>query len=140
MYEQEHHEPMSTAAAAQMLSTMLYFKRFFPYGVWCILAGLDKNGNGCVYNYDPVGHCQMSKYYAQGSSGQLLQPLLDNQIGFKNMLKIKDSDNSLENTLDIIKDVFISAAERDIFTGDAITINIIQADGLEEDVFQLRKD
>jgi 20S proteasome subunit beta 6 len=35
---------MSTPAVAQMLSTMLYGKRFFPYFVWNTLGGLDENG------------------------------------------------------------------------------------------------
>lgn len=35
---------MSAPALAQMLSTMLYGKRFFPYFVWNTLGGLDENG------------------------------------------------------------------------------------------------
>jgi 20S proteasome subunit beta 6 len=35
---------MSAPALAQMLSTILYSKRFFPYYVWNILGGLDENG------------------------------------------------------------------------------------------------
>lgn len=71
---------MSTDAVAQMLSTMLYYKRFFPYYVSNVLAGLDGDGNGVVYSYDPVGHCEKSTFQAGGSSGALLQPLLDNQV------------------------------------------------------------
>jgi len=71
---------MSIAAVAQMLSTMLYNKRFFPYYVSNVLAGLDENGDGVVYSYDPVGHCEMSTFHAGGSAGALIQPLLDNQV------------------------------------------------------------
>ena len=80
MYKHEHHKTMSTPATAQMLSTMLYHKRFFPYYISNILAGLDENGKGCVYSYDPVGHCEKDTFKAGGSSGALLQPLLDNQV------------------------------------------------------------
>lgn len=71
---------MSTPATAQMLSTMLYYKRFFPYYVSNILAGLDTEGKGVVYRYDPVGHTELAPYVAGGSAGALLQPLLDNQV------------------------------------------------------------
>lgn len=140
MYEHEHNKTMSTTATAQMLSTMLYYKRFFPYYIANILVGLDKNGKGIVYSYDPIGHCEKAEYRAGGSAGALLQPLLDNQIGLKNMLHVKNVPLSLERAIAVLKDVFISAAERDIYTGDSIVINIITKDGIEEDRFELRKD
>lgn len=80
MYLHEHNKEMSTPALAQMLSTMLYYKRFFPYYVSNILAGLESDGSGWVYSYDPIGNMQRSKFCAGGSSGALLQPLLDNQV------------------------------------------------------------
>ena len=46
----------------------------------------------------------------------------------------------LNKALSIIKDVFISAAERDIYTGDGIIINIITSSGVKEEKFDLRKD
>lgn len=140
MYAHEHNKAMSTPAAAQMLSVMLYYKRFFPYYISNILVGLDNEGKGCVYSYDPIGHCEKSTYQAGGSAGALLQPLLDNQIGLKNMQNVNDAPLSLEKALGIVKDVFISAAERDIYTGDSIIINIITKDGIKEEKFELRKD
>lgn len=80
MYLYEHNKEMSTSAVAQMLSIMLYYKRFFPYYVSNILAGLDANGKGIVCSYDPIGHYEFSRYRAGGSAGALLQPLLDNQV------------------------------------------------------------
>lgn len=89
MYKHEHQKEMSTPATAQMLSTMLYYKRFFPYYVSNILAGLDENGKGCIYSYDPIGHCEKTTYRAGGSAGALLQPLLDNQVYTLNYFKHK---------------------------------------------------
>lgn len=140
MYEQEHNKIMSTPAAAQMLSTVLYYKRFFPYYISNMLVGIDNEGKGCVFSYDPIGHCEKSTYRAGGSAGALLQPLLDNQIGLKNMENVKNDPIPLERALAILKDVFISAAERDIYTGDSIYINIITKDGIKADTFALRKD
>lgn len=140
MYQHEHQKPMSTPATAQMLSTMLYYKRFFPYYIANILVGLDTEGKGCVYSYDPIGHCERSNYRAGGSAGALLQPLLDNQIGLKNMQNVIKAPVSMQRALSVLKDVFISAAERDIYTGDGIIINIINKDGIQEERFELRKD
>ncbi|XP_046389645.1 proteasome subunit beta type-1 [Ischnura elegans] len=140
MYLHEHHKQMSTPAVAQMLSTMLYYKRFFPYYISNILAGLDVDGKGCVYSYDPIGHCERTTYRAGGSAGALLQPLLDNQIGLKNMENVSSDPIPLDRALAVLKDVFISAAERDIYTGDSIFINIITKDGIKEEKFMLRQD
>lgn len=80
MYYHDNNKTMSTPAVSQMLSTLLYYKRFLPYYVSNVLAGLDTEGKGCVYSYDPIGHCERSMFKAGGSSGALLQPLLDNQV------------------------------------------------------------
>lgn len=141
MYEHTHLKTMSTDAVAQMLSILMYNKRFFPYYVSNVLAGLDNEGKGVVYSYDPIGHCERTTYRAGGSAGALLQPVLDNQIGFKNMqLEGGIPKVSKERAVAIATDTFISAAERDIYTGDAVLINIITKDGIEVKEVQLRKD
>ncbi|XP_065205190.1 proteasome subunit beta type-1 [Planococcus citri] len=140
MYLHEHNKEMTTPALAQMLSTMLYYKRFFPYYVSNILAGLESDGSGWVYSYDPIGNMERSKFSAGGSSGALLQPLLDNQLGFKNMENVDDRSISLEKALAVVRDVFISAAERDIYTGDKIHVTVITKEGIKEDTLELRKD
>ena len=48
MYEHEHNCKMSTSAIASMLSTMLYYKRFFPYYAYNIIGGLDENGKDLI--------------------------------------------------------------------------------------------
>uniref|UniRef100_T1J791 Proteasome subunit beta n=1 Tax=Strigamia maritima TaxID=126957 RepID=T1J791_STRMM len=140
MYEHEHHKVMNTPAVAQLVSVMLYYKRFFPYFVSNIVAGLDENGAGCVYSFDPVGHCERELFRAGGSSSALLQPLLDNQIAFKNMENVAHVPVTLDNAVKIIRDTFISAAERDIYTGDGIIMNVISENGVQSEKFPLRKD
>lgn len=99
---------MSCPAVAQLLSILLYNRRFFPFYTYNILAGLDKEGmfshtlpvytlsktlscldvmlflfflgKGCVYSFDPVGSYERETYRAGGSAASMLQPLLDNQV------------------------------------------------------------
>lgn len=82
MYEHDHNKKMSSKAIAAMLSTMLYYRRFFPYYVYNIIGGLDEEGKGCVYSFDPVGSYEREVFRAGGSAGAILQPLLDNQVGY----------------------------------------------------------
>merc|ERR1719186_609064 len=140
-YYHTHNTRMATPAVAQMTSTMLYHKRFFPYYISNILAGLDNEGKGVVYSYDPVGHCEKNMYRAGGSACTLLQPLLDNQVGKKNMAGVdKTVKISMEDAISIIHDVFISAAEREIHTGDGLCFNIITKDGIRVETLPLRRD
>ena len=140
MYTQDHNKIITTPALAQLISNMLYNKRFFPYYISNIIGGLDEKGNGVLYSYDPVGSCERNAYRAGGSSAALIQPLLDNQIGLKNQTGVQHKDLSIEQATKIIKDVFISAAERDIYVGDSIDIRIITKDGIQKDTFRLRRD
>ncbi|XP_053689313.1 proteasome subunit beta type-1 [Sabethes cyaneus] len=140
MYKDQHQKNMTTPAVAQMLSILMYNRRFFPYYVSNILAGLDDEGKGVIYSYDPIGHCEKNTYRSGGSAGPLLQPVLDNQIGQKNMVNVDPKPVQLDKAISIIKDAFISATERDIYTGDSVVINIITKNGIKEEIVQLRKD
>lgn len=140
MYKHSNNKTMTSNAIAAMLSTILYGRRFFPYYVYNIIGGLDEEGKGAVYSFDPVGSYQRDTYKAGGSASAMLQPLLDNQIGFKNMEGVQQVPLSRDKAIQLVKDVFISAAERDVYTGDALQICLITKDGIQEEMMPLRKD
>ena len=43
-YQHNHKKSMSVAAAAQLVGNTLYYKRFFPYYSFTLVAGLDTEG------------------------------------------------------------------------------------------------
>ena len=47
---------------------------------------------------------------------------------------------TLEKALHIAKDAFISATERDIYTGDCIEITILTKDGVKRETMSLKED
>lgn len=142
MYQYEHGRPMDVRAAAQFVSIQLYNKRFFPYYVSTLVAGLDADGNGIVFHYDPVGSMEELKYSTTGSSSALLLPFLDHQVGEKNIkpeLK-RTQPLNLQEAVKIVKDCFISASERDIYCGDGIDLQIITPQGITHESVSLRRD
>ncbi|RKF83624.1 Proteasome subunit beta type-6 [Golovinomyces cichoracearum] len=151
MYRYQHGKPMSVKACAQRLSTILYSKRFFPYYVTAILGGLDENGRGAIYSYDPVGSYEREQCRAAGAAASLIMPFLDNQVNFKNQyipgsgvghdLVEREKVSLPENeVLDLVKDAFDGAVERHIEVGDGLQIMVITKNGIKEIYKELKKD
>ena len=142
---------MPLRAIARLIQTMLYAQRFFPYYVYAILAGLDEEGKGAVYSYDPVGSYEREQARAGGAAASLIVPFLDNQVNFKNQyipgsgtghdLKERPREPLPRNEVEIlVKDAFDSAVERHIEVGDGLQMMIITKDGIEEKILPLKKD
>lgn len=151
MYKYQHGKPISVKACAQRLSTILYSKRFFPYYVHAILGGLDEDGTGALYSYDPVGSYEREQCRAAGAAASLIMPFLDNQVNYKNQY-IPDSGVghelqprgfealSEEHVVGLVKDAFTSATERHIEVGDGLQMLIIKKDGIHESYTPLKRD
>ena len=144
-YEHKHGGMILPHAVAQDLANTLYGRRFFPYYTWNVLAGLDQEGVGVVYTYDPVGNYERVRVSGTGSGESLIQPLLDNQLERQHQsLGAKPPplhiDLELDDAIDLVKDAFVSAGERDIRTGDAVEICVITAAGVKIESFPLNID
>jgi len=144
MYTHAHGKPMSCVAMAQLLSNTLYNKRFFPYYAFNICAGLDEAGKGAVFTYDAIGSYERTGYSCQGSGQALIMPVLDNQLKAVSPLLHPPvsaaTPLSEAEALDLVKDCFASAGERDIYTGDSVDICIITAAGVRHKTLQLKLD
>jgi len=139
MFEHDHRKFPSIKAIAQMLSTILYYKRFFPYYTFNVLAGIDDAGKGAVYGYDAVGSFELMEYNAAGSGSHLILSALDNQIR-KSHNALKGPSLTREETIDLVKDVITSAAERDIYTGDGAEVFVIDSGQVTSSTLQLKRD
>lgn len=151
LYKYQHGKDMSVKACAQRLSTILYGKRFFPYYVTAILGGLDEEGRGAVYSYDPVGSYEREQCRAAGAAASLIMPFLDNQVNFKNQylpgsgegLSLKEKPREplpLDHVMQLVKDAFTSAAERHIEVGDGLQIFVVTKEGVKEIYVPLKRD
>ena len=78
-YHHAHNRPIALSSVARMTQTILYGKRFFPYYVITMLAGLDADGKGAIYGFDPVGSYERLQCGA-GAASSLILPFLDNQV------------------------------------------------------------
>eukprot|EP00331_Platyophrya_macrostoma_P023672 CAMPEP_0176434998 /NCGR_PEP_ID=MMETSP0127-20121128/17035_1 /TAXON_ID=938130 /ORGANISM="Platyophrya macrostoma, Strain WH" /LENGTH=247 /DNA_ID=CAMNT_0017817891 /DNA_START=83 /DNA_END=826 /DNA_ORIENTATION=+ len=130
----------STPAIAQLLSTVLYRRRSFPYYTFNIIGGIDEHGNGVCYSYDAVGCTEPLNYGTTGTASSFIEPLMDCLIRRSNMVSQAPAELTKEEALVMLKNAFTGAAERDIFTGDAVRFYILTRDGCTTEVLPLRKD
>ncbi|KAH8109763.1 nucleophile aminohydrolase [Phellopilus nigrolimitatus] len=84
-YRHAHAKDMPLRAIARLIQTMLYAQRFFPYYVYNILGGIEDDGSGAVYSFDPVGSYEREACRAAGAAQSLVQPFLDNQVRSVNL-------------------------------------------------------
>ncbi|EDV12133.1 proteasome subunit [Saccharomyces cerevisiae RM11-1a] len=121
---------------------------FFPYYVHTIIAGLDEDGKGAVYSFDPVGSYEREQCRAGGAAASLIMPFLDNQVNFKNQYepgtngKVKKPLKylSVEEVIKLVRDSFTSATERHIQVGDGLEILIVTKDGVRKEFYELKRD
>ncbi|KZV67924.1 N-terminal nucleophile aminohydrolase [Peniophora sp. CONT] len=132
-YKHAHARDMPLRAIARLIQTMLYAQRFFPYYVYNILGGIEEDGSGAVYSFDPVGSYEREACRAAGAAQSLVQPFLDNQIYFKNQVappgQAHPTHLPLQEVLNIVIDSFTSATERHIEVGDGLEMYIVVAKG-----------
>ncbi|KAF8477968.1 nucleophile aminohydrolase [Russula ochroleuca] len=132
-YRHNHAKDMPLRSIARLIQTMLYAQRFFPYYVYNILGGIEEDGTGAVYSFDPVGSYEREACRAAGAAQSLLQPFLDNQIYFKNQTAARGYSHPahlpLPDVLSIVIDSFTSATERHIEVGDGLEMYIVMAKG-----------
>jgi len=143
-YNFQHHKEISAPSVAQLLSNTLYYKRFFPYYTFNVLAGVDEKGAGACWGYDAVGSFERIPYGVTGSASALMTSIFDNQVGQKQVyVPERDKpkqDLSVETVKNLMKDAFVAAGERDIYTGDMVDIWVVTAKGVERERMPLRKD
>lgn len=151
MYKYQHGKKMSVKACAARLATILYGKRFFPYYVTAILGGLDEEGKGALYSYDPVGSYEREQCRAAGAAASLIMPFLDNQVNFKNQylpgtgeghdLQPREATPLPRHEVEqLVRDAFTSATERHIEVGDGLQMLVIMKEGIQEVFYPLKRD
>ncbi|KAI0460848.1 Proteasome subunit beta type-6 [Komagataella kurtzmanii] len=147
-YHFDHKKNLTIKSAARFIQHLLYGKRFFPYYVHTIIAGLDEEGKGAVYSFDPVGSYEREQCRAGGGAASLIMPFLDNQVNFKNQMD-PDSNGTakkelkylkLDEVISLVRDAFSSATERHINVGDGLEILIVTKDGVRTEYYPLKKD
>lgn len=142
-YQFRFERQMDVVQAAAILHVILYSHRFFPKYTYCTISGFSNTGEPKLFSYDPVGSYQETPCECNGTGTKMLQPFLDSWISRKNWhceegRQYAPGEAELVN---LAKDVFNSAAEKDIKTGDHLEVYVIRPNNeISREEFPLRSD
>ncbi|MFC3958134.1 proteasome subunit alpha [Halovivax cerinus] len=118
LYELDHGRPMPTDALATVAGRLIRDGQFRSIGL--LLGGVDESA---VYWIDGGGGVMRDTYAASGSGMQLAYGALEGAY---------EPDRPVADLRPLAADALAAAAERDVASGDGMTITTITDEGLSE--------
>lgn len=121
LYRIKTNQELSVKAFATLASRILFGYRGFPYLALFIIGGYDKKPT--AFSLDPFGGMTEDKFIATGSGMQVALGVLEDQY---------DENMPLENMKKLAARCIKAATQRDLATGDGISMSVITEDGYKE--------
>ncbi len=121
LYRIKNGKPLSIKGAATMMSNILNGRRYYPYWVQLIVAGMDDSGEH-VYSLDAAGGSIEDEYVTTGSGSPYVYGVLEDH--YKKGMSIKDG-------VDLAVRALSMAMRRDSASGGYINLATITKDGFK---------
>ncbi len=122
LYNMKQKNPMPIVAAATLMSNILNGRKFAPYYVQLIVAGIDKDGYH-VYSLDAAGGSIPDDYVTTGSGSPYVYGVLEDH--FKEGL-------TLDEGADLAIRALHMAMKRDSASGNGVSVALISSKGFKE--------
>jgi len=120
LYRLDKGKPMPVKAATTLLANLLNNYKFMPFYVQLLVGGVD--GEGRIYNLDPVGGVTEEKFVSTGSGSLTAYGYLEDSYR---------EERPIRENLRIAARAISIAIRRDAGTGDAIDLVSIGKDGFK---------
>ncbi|MGD2249625.1 MAG: archaeal proteasome endopeptidase complex subunit beta [Candidatus Methanofastidiosia archaeon] len=121
LYRMKTGTELSVKSMATLASRILFGNRYYPYLGLFIIAGYDESP--VAYSLDPLGGMNKDTFIATGSGMQIAHGLLEDQY---------KEDMTVETLKKLAVRCIAVATERDLATGDGISMAVITKDGYTE--------
>lgn len=121
LYEMNNKDKMSANAVATLMANILQGNKIFPYLVMLLVGGFDKKAS--LFTLDPIGGLTDEKMAATGSGSPMAYGVLEREY---------TEENTIENNIPIALKALASAMDRDMATGNGISLTTITKDGFKE--------
>ncbi len=121
LYRIKTNQELSVKSLATLASRILFSYRVYPYLAMFILGGYDTKP--VAFSLDPIGGMNEDKFIATGSGMQVAHGVLEDQY---------KEDMSLDEMKKLAVRCIKAATNRDLATGDGISMAVITKDGYTE--------
>ncbi len=122
LYNMKQKNPMPIVAAATLMSNILNGRKFAPYYVQLIVAGIDRDGYH-VYSLDAAGGSIPDDYVTTGSGSPYVYGVLEDH--FKEGM-------TLDEGADLAIRALHMAMKRDSASGNGVSVALISSKGFKE--------
>jgi 20S proteasome alpha/beta subunit len=113
---------LTTADVVQMVSGVVYNRRFNSCIVSNTLCALDVNGFGAVFNYDEIGRFKRVAFTVTGPENQYIENFL---------LSARAPGLTESDLVNIVGNAYVTATTRELDTGEQLEILIIRSNGIQ---------
>lgn len=128
-YELKTGTRMPISVAANLLSTLMFSARLFPFIAQLILGGYDEKPR--LFNIDLYGMVTEEKYIATGSGSVTAIGIVEDAYS---------EDMKVEDAVNLVKRAILASIRRDAFTGNGIDIVVIGKNIYKEYKFDLKPE
>lgn len=124
LFELEKGRPIPVAAAARLVSNILFANREvgMPLPLQALVGGFDESGPH-VFSLDPLGSLTEEKVVSTGSGSPIAYGVLEDQYR---------EDRSVDEMLPIVVRAIDSAMKRDVASGDSFDVAVVAESGYRE--------
>ncbi|MFW9983312.1 MAG: proteasome subunit beta [Candidatus Odinarchaeota archaeon] len=127
LFELENRRAITVNAAAQLLSNILFSRKYMPYLTQTLIGGVDSDGSH-LYSLDLAGSLIEETYAAVGTATSLVLGVLEANY---------HEDLTKEEAVQLAVKAIRSATRRDAMSGEGIDLLIVTPEGIESKHFPL---
>ena len=127
LFELENRRAITVNAAAQLLSNILFSRKYMPYLTQTLIGGVDSDGSH-LYSLDLAGSLIEETYAAVGTATSLVLGVLEANYR---------ADLTKEEAIQLAVKAIRSATRRDAMSGEGIDLLIVTSEGTESKHFPL---
>ncbi len=121
LFKLENRRPITVKAAAQLLSNILFSRKYMPFLTQTLIGGIDQEGSQ-LFSLDLAGSLIKENYSAVGTATSLVLGVLE--ANFKENM-------SEEEAVELAVKAIRSATRRDAMSGDGIDLLVVTHSGVK---------